>query len=633
MTGNGYAGEILKVDLSDNTIEKLPTSDYAGRFLGGKGIAARLYWDFVPPQTGAFDPENAFICVSGPLAGFTGFASSRWLACGKTAAGDPESFSWGNLGGNWGNKLKSAGYDGLMVQGKAEVPVYLFIHDGKVEIRDAGRLWGRNAFEAGDALKAELGKDVSVLTIGQAAENLVVFSTVLADQGASGSGGTGAIMGSKNLKAIAVAGDKQPVAAHPERLSQLADYLQPSRGDFALPWIIPGRTRQTPCSGCGLGCPRQSYMENGRRYKLYCQQVDIYRRPALKYHNGWNDVILLAARLCDGYGLDCSVTQAMIEWIIRCYKEGILTEKATGLPLSKIGSAEFIEAFTRQIACREGFGDLLAQGTLKAAEKIGGRAKELVGYSIINRSNEVIDYDPRLLLHNALLLATEPRKPVYPDHEAIGLLFVWLNWIGMSDKMTLSPEFTRQVAARYWGSVKAGDYTTYSGKALAAKKIQDRSYALESLVLCNCHWPNISKVNPVIGGPGLASQIFSAVTGRETDEAELEAIGERIFNQQRAVLLRQGWEGRSGDRLLEHQHEAPLEYLRYNRDCLVIDGQSRFKSRKGAVVGRMEFEELKNEYYNLRGWDTATGLPTGAKLNDLQLKDVGNDLEKRGLLK
>lgn len=632
MTGNGYGGEILKVNLSDGTTNILKTSGYADRFIGGKGLAARLYWELVPPQTKAFEPDNCFICVNGPLAGFTGFASSRWLACGKTAASDPESFSWGNLGGSWGVKLKYAGYDGIAVQGKSEKPVYLYIHDGKVETRDASHLWGKNTFDTIDRLKAELGKEVSVLTIGQAGENLVVFANVMADQGASGSGGTGSIMGSKNLKAIVVAGNKKPRPADPGRLSRLAEYLHPVKGPFPpLPWVIPGRTKQERCFDCGLGCPRLSYMENGRRYKLYCQQVDVYRRPALKYHNGWDDVILLATRLCDGYGLDCSVTQAMIEWLIRCYKEGVLTGKNTGLPLSKIGGADFIEALTRKIAYREGFGELLANGTLKAAAKISGRARELTGYSIINRSNEVIDYDPRLLLHNALLIATEPRKPVYPDHEAIGLLFAWLNWAGLASNTTLSPEYTREMATKYWGSIEAGDYTTYAGKALASKRIQDRSCAMESLVLCNCHWPGLFKTNPEIGGPELASQVFSAVTGRETDEGELEKIGERIFNQQRAVMLRQEWHGRNTDTLLEYQHEKPLEYLRYNRDCTVIGKDSEFKSRKGAVVERAEFEELKNEYYALRGWDISTGLPTGDRLKKLQLADVADDLVKRGL--
>ena len=218
MTGNGYAGEILVVDLATQKVSTLATVDYAGRFLGGKGIAARIYWEMVSPQTKAFDPGNCFICVSGPIAGFSGFAGNRWIACGKSAAGDPETFSWGNLGGRWGNSLKQAGYDGIVVQGKAEKPVYLYIHDSKTEIRDASHLWGKNAFEASDELKTKLGKGVSILSIGQAAENLVVFATLLADEGASGSGGMGSVMGLKNLKAIAVAGGRKPVAADPDTL-------------------------------------------------------------------------------------------------------------------------------------------------------------------------------------------------------------------------------------------------------------------------------------------------------------------------------------------------------------------------------------------------------------------------------
>ena len=182
----------------------------------------------------------------------------------------------------------------------------------------------------------------------------------------------------------------------------------------------------------------------------------------------------------------------------------------------------------------------------------------------MNRTNEVTDYDPRLVLHNALPIATEPRKPVQPDHEAVTLLFVLLSRGGWASDKKQAAELTRYITNKYWGSVESGDYTTYTGKALAAKRIQDRSYALESLVLCNSKWPIIalSPLKNETGGPALASQIFSAVTGREMDELEMERIGERIFNQQRAVLLRQGWGGRSGDILLKHQHEESIQYLR-----------------------------------------------------------------------
>jgi aldehyde:ferredoxin oxidoreductase len=168
----------------------------------------------------------------------------------------------------------------------------------------------------------------------------------------------------------------------------------------------------------------------------------------------------------------------------------------------------------------------------------------------------------------------------------------------------------------------------------AAKKIQDRSYALESLILCNCRWPRIT-VQPgdnQIGGPALASRIFLAVTGRELDETEMESIGERIFNQQRASMILDGWGGRDGDKILEYYHQEPLEYLRYNRECQVVGKNSAPASRKGEIVKLEEFEKMKNEYYQLRGWDVTNGLQTREKLEELQLEDVADDLEKSGLL-
>jgi aldehyde:ferredoxin oxidoreductase len=634
----GYAGKILKVDLSDGDISRLATADYADRFLGGRGIAAKIYWDMVPPQTGALDPENCFICASGPVAGFTRLAGCRWQICGKSSAREPEAFTYANLGDSWGTMLKYAGYDGLVVQGKADKPVYLFIHDGQVEIRDASPLWGKYTFEANDSLKAELGNKVSVLTIGPAAENLVSFATVLAGEGASGSGGLGAVMGSKMLKAIAVAGDKRPTAAEPERLRNLADrLLQLIKGPVpALDWVIPGRTRKQTCYGCGIGCSRQSYTdETGRRFKSFCQAIDAYRRPAEKYYDGWTEVILLAMRLFDGYGLDTAVMQAMIEWMIRCHKEGLLKEEETGLPLSKIGSSEFIEAITRKIALKEGFGELLAQGTIKTAEAIGGRAKDLIGYSVLTSANEVKDYDPRLILHNALLVATEPRRPIQQLHEVSTAFIRWLDWHNGVEGAFLSSEAFPKVAERFWGSAAAADFSTYEGKALASKKIQDRTHAKESLVLCDLFWPIICSPDTEdhVGDPTMESQVLSAITGREMDEVGLNEIGERIFNLQRAILMRQGWGGRDGDRLLDYLHEEPIQYLRFDRECVVLGKNGEVTTRKGAVVEREAFERMKSEYYELRGWDVESGLQTKTRLEELQLGDVASDLETRGLLK
>src|SRR4030043_550674 len=185
----GYAGQILKVDLSSGKSAKQPSYEYTDKYIGGHGVAARLYWEMVPPEAKATDPENCFICASGPIAGFPGFAGSRWKICSKSPLNVPESFNYCNLGERWGSILKFAGYDALAVHGKADKPVYIYIHDDKVEIRAAYHLWGQSTFDASDNLKAELGNGVNVLTIGPAGENLVPFSIVIAEGNAAGSGG------------------------------------------------------------------------------------------------------------------------------------------------------------------------------------------------------------------------------------------------------------------------------------------------------------------------------------------------------------------------------------------------------------------------------------------------------------
>ncbi len=635
----GYAGEILKVDLSNREITRLPSSDYADRFLGGRGMAAKLYWDMVPSQAKALDPENCLICSSGPLAGFPGFAGFRWNLCGKSLAGDREAFSYANLGGRWGAWLKYAGYDGLVVQGKAVKPVYLFINNEIVEIRDASHLWGKSTFEVHDSLKAELGKEVSIMAIGTAAENMVSFATVLADEGASGSAGLGAVMGSKMLKAIVVAGNKRPAAADPARLRQLADHIKMLNKKPAISlWSVPGITREHVCYGCVMGCDRQMYTgEKGRLLKCFCQATDVYKAPAMEYFGEWNEVQLLAIRLCDGYGLDTSVMQGLIAWLISCHREGLLHDEDTGLPLSKAGSVEFIEELTRKIALREDFGDTLARGTIAAAETVGARTQEILGDFVSTRSSETKDYDPRMMMTTALLYATEPRRPIQQLHDVGGPLMSWLAWVGGEEGAFFSTDYLRDVAVKFWGSEIAADFSTYEGKALAAKKIQDRTYAKESLVLCDMRWPINLAYYPggYVGETTLESQIFSAITGKEMDEAQLNKVGERIFNLQRAILLRQGWQGRKGDSLLDYFFTKPLREgeILFNPDCLVPGRDGEVISRKGAVVDKEEFENMKSEYYELRGWDAESGLPTRAELEELQLGDIARDLEMRGLLK
>ncbi|OGN95571.1 MAG: hypothetical protein A2Y89_02195, partial [Chloroflexi bacterium RBG_13_51_18] len=574
IANSGYAGEILKIDLSGGGTERLPSAPYTERFLGGRGLAAKIYWDMVPPQAGAFDAENCLICATGPVTGFTGISGgSRWQVCAKSPVMEPEAFTYGNLGERWGTRLKYAGYDALVVRGKAEKPKYIYIHDGTVEIRDASSLWGKSAIESGDLLKAKLGSNVTVLTIGPAAENLVTFATMLTDDGASGSSGLGSVMGSKKLKAIAVAGDKKPQAADPEGLEKLAARIRELRKDTWQGWLdsLPGKTKLRACYGCPSGCFRRAYTEDGRRYKFFCQAAHVYWGAVFSDINAGTEIALQATRLCDHYGLDTAILQPIIDWLGRCYREGVLNEKDMGLPVSKAGSLEFIEALTRKIALREGFGDLLAEGNIKAAKKLGKKAEILLHDSIISRAGELQDYDPRLILTNALLYATEQRRPINQLHETAHSLWLWHNWIKKIEPSFLSYNDFVNVSRNFWGGAAASDYTTFEGKALAAKKIQDRTHAKESIILCDFLWPIIwvRFANDHSGDPTMESKLLTAITGKETDEAGLNKIGERIFNLQRAVLLRQGWAGRKDDRLQDHLHDEPLKGAFFNPDCIV----------------------------------------------------------------
>jgi aldehyde:ferredoxin oxidoreductase len=637
----GYAGKILKVDLSGGEIIKQPSADYTDRFIGGHGLAARLYWEMVPPHAKAAGPENCLVCASGPVAGFPGFAGARWKICGKSPLAAPGSFSHCNLGEGWGSVLKFAGYDALAVRGRAEKLSYIYIHDDKVEIKEASHLRGLSTFDTGDALKAELGKGVSVLAVGPAGENLVPFSIVVAEGNASGSGGMGAVMGSKNLKAVVAAGGSRPVAARPDRLRELAKIIRDGRPKTPVPsmWAVPGLTHPHACYGCGIGCSREQYPgEKDRYYKALCQATQMYIEQVARFRGKNDGSHLLATRLCDGYGLDSAVMQAMIEFLEACYHEGIIDEYKTGLPLSQIGGPDFIEKLTRMIAFREGFGATLANGISSAAGEIGPRAQEMLPRFVATSGSEKKDYDPRLLITTALCYAFEPRRAIYQLHEVASVAMAWLG-MGPDSKpgAVFSYDSLCRVAEKIWGSAAAADFSTYEGKALAAKMLQDRVLAKESLVVCDLRW-TLSLAGRVLGTTPdtvTEAQVYSAVTGKETDDAGLAALGERVFNLQRAILLREGREGRKDDTIMDYFFTEPLKKgeLFFNAEGLMPGKNGEVISRLGCVVERDGFEKIKTEYYAYRGWDAATGFPTGVKLNELGLGDVAADLAKRGLAK
>ncbi|MBM3132853.1 MAG: hypothetical protein FJZ95_07480 [Chloroflexi bacterium] len=652
MSEFGYAGKILRVDLSERKIETVPTSDYSDRFLGGRGIGAKIYWDEVPPEIGPFDPKNTLVFAVGPLCGVPVIGGSRWMVCGKSPEPIPPSFSYGNLGGRFGAELKFAGYDAIAVQGKSEKPVYLHLHANKAELKDALHLRGKGAIETRETLKAALGESARVVTIGPAGENGVAMASLLADSDSSASGGLGASMGSKNLKAIVVQGTGEKVRiAHPERFQELRNYYTQIVGgqwEFMSRWVrnyfqefkmTPGpEMKKDPCYGCLGKCPRKVYQAaDGRKGKFFCGAALFYQPWTDRFYGDWNtvggDVPFMATKLCDNYGMDVFAIDLMLSWLDSCHREGVFSEQETGLPLSKIGSLEFIESLTRRIALREGFGDVLARGLFRAAESMGGKAQahiETIGYQA--ERGLYPWYGPKLYTTNAFPTAMEPRLPIQQLHELSFLMAKWVASTYGLDKLT--SEVFRKIARRFWGSEIAADFSTFEGKALAAKMMQDREYAKECLILCDFLWPimDIAQTEDRVGDPTLESKILSAAIGKEVSEEGLYRFGERVFNLQRAILVREGHRGRDFDKLPDSSYTLPLEYDHADPECRVPGKNGEIISKVGTVVDREGFERAKDEYYALRGWDATTGLQTNASLEAVGLAEVARDLEKRGLL-
>ncbi|MFC1944382.1 aldehyde ferredoxin oxidoreductase N-terminal domain-containing protein [Chloroflexota bacterium] len=636
----GYSGEILRIDLSSKSSDTFATVDYAERFIGGRGIATKIYWDEVKPEVKPFDEQNWLVIMTGPLAGFKGLSGSRWIMCGKSPATTPEQFSYCNLGGSWGAQLKFAGYDGIAIHGKSDKPVYLLIEDRSVQLRDASHLWGRNAVEVREALKDELGRSVRVLATGPAGDNLVTFATVLADEDSCGSAGFGAVMGSKMLKAIAVRGTRKIKVADSERVWQLSRTIRELTRGNTTRGLVPGpKMKKAPCYGCISGCTRTvCEAKDGTKGKFMCEPSVFYYAMARKYYVDWDsdaeEVPFYAARLCDKYGVDVSSISALIGWLFRCHRAGILTDDTTGIPISKMGSLEFIETLVRKVSLRDGFGDVLAMGIFRAAESIGTEARKMIT-DYVSKAGQSVAYDPRMFIAHGLMYAVEPRKPINQLHE-IGLpLYDWLEWINGVEGAYLTSEVFRNIGNRFWGSELAVDFSTYEGKALAVKNIQDRQYAKESLVVCDFGpWPVLYVRNSKnhIGDPTLESCIFSAITGRAIDEVGLYEVGERIFNLQRAILVREGHHGREADRIDEHFYTLPLKTMAVNPECLAPGTRGEVISRKGEVLNKDMFEVMKDEYYMSRGWDVASGLQTLAKLDGLGLGDVAVDMVERGFI-
>lgn len=631
----GWCGKILNVDLSNSRVTERNTMDYAARFLGGRGIATRIYWEEVGPDVGAFDPENRLILMSGPL-GATGVqGASRFEVVGKSPMLVQEGFCYGNLGGFFGPYLKRAGYDGVIISGRSEKPVYLWIHDEKTQILDASLLWGKGVYAVRDILKEMHGKNVRFVTTGVAGENMCRSANLMTDNEGSATGGFGAVMGSKNLKAIAVLGTGSPLVANPEKLkklNQLTIHLN-KRDPLQVPFPEEQvrRTGKSSCYQCGLDCKyRNSFRTaSGKDVVRKCQSMFVYLPWVFRRAEESTETAVDATGICNDLSI-CTMEMAnIIHWLDSCYQSGYLTDKETGLDISKLGTHGFFENLANMIAHRQGFGDILAEGLLRAGEKLGDKAKAHFANEV-SGVGDGATYSGREYLMNGLLYALEPRQPIAMLHEISWLTGLWVMNQANPGSSPVTSEVFRSAAAKFWKNDNAWDLNTHEGKAMAAVNIMDRTYVKDSLLLCDSSWPiMVSRNTPDhVGDPGLESRIFSAVTGIVTDEIELSQYGERIFNLQRGVLLREGRRPKADDVLAEFNFTDPVETVFMNPDVIVPGLGEEVISRKGQTLDRDVFETMRKEFYDLRGWDSESGLQKAENLEHLGLSDLVQDLKQ-----
>jgi len=622
----GWTGKILVVDLSSHTSTHLPTAEYSSRFIGGLGIGEKLYWDMTQPETSSFDPANPLILMTGPLCGTTAPATSRMVVCGKSPCTFPERFVSASIGGGFPAELKKAGFDGVLITGKADRPVYLHIADNRVIIRPAPDLWGMNNTDVRALLTQKHGTTAKILSIGSGGEHHTRIANLSGDLGSSASMGFGSLMGSKNLKAIVVEGSGTVPVAYPEKVTQVRTKLRKMTGAgfynlYGQTVPLPDTTtvKKLHCQSCPQGCwrslqKRASGIEGIRK----CHMGSFYAKWDMKHNSAITDVTFRASDMVNDYGLCTDEVMFLLLWLEQCLQHGILSEKETGLPLSTMGTLEFLKLFCDSIATCEGFGSILAQGAVRAAAQFGSRSQALVHEFLTASGRPARTYGPRSFILSVPVFAVEQRPAITTLHEICQPLAKWALWLKSGGtKSYVSTQVLRAIAERFWGGAEAVDFSTLAGKARAAKIIQDRQYAKECLVLCDLVWPVMddASTDDHVGDAELEAQLFSAVTGVALDEAELRRYGERVFNLNRAIQLRDGRSGRVDDLLSETyfvaREEPPADIFDiYNPERLLPGNGSELISFKMKALNRSDVAMLMDEYYALRGWDVRTGFLT-----------------------
>ncbi len=625
-------GQILRVDLSreKTIVESLP-HHLVRNYLGGTGFAARILFDELEPKIDALSPENRLIFANGPLTGTLWPTAGRWVACAKS----PLTDIWGesHCGGFFGPELKYAGYDALILQGRAKKPVYVWIDDDSIEVLPAKDLWGKNASETTDMIREKQGdRDVEVACIGQGGENLVRFACIMNNyQDAAGRVGLGAVMGSKNLKAVAVRGTKGVKVADDDKFMKLVDEAhervlkQPQAQQmtkYGTPLLVayksnigelPTRNHQTgvfinsdklnadtirlkyfvktrSCFACRIMCKKVNSIPDGRYKGTVSGGPEYESIYSLGTNCGVDNfgAVLKSNYLCNIYGLDAISAGCVVAWLMECYERGLVSkQQCDGLDL-RWGNHEAMVALMEKITKREGIGDILAEGSYRAAKKLG---KGTDRYVMHVKKMEISGQDGRTHRSVALTHAISVRGA---DH---------LRSLATVDQLGYE-----ETAAKRYGKDKLPeicDPYTEKYKAMVVKDTEDTFAIRDSLIVCwySCGWP------PIFWMPDFAAASEAATGIKEFgDVKEMYRIAQRICNLRRAFNIREG--------MTRKDDALPPRFTKES----MPEGPG-----KGKVAN---LELMLREYYQMRDWPN--GIPSRKTLVDLGLTDVADQLKKLG---
>jgi len=643
----GWMGTILKVDLTREKIFKEPLDrDLAANFLGGRGINSKILYDEVKPGIDPLSPDNVLIFGAGLLSGTIAPSCGRLTITAKSPLTGIHGDA--NSGGHFAPEMKFAGYDHIVFYGKAERPVYLWVDDDDIQLRDAHQLWGGDTWETTKAICKEVGDpEVQVACIGPAGESLVKFACVINSlTRANGRTGMGAVMGSKNLKAVAVRGTKAIEVARPDEFERACyealDKIKAApfykvisvlgtpllirttnatgrlitmngqRGEFeegvenlaGEAFLEKYVVKSKGCFGCPTHCSHFYAVEEGP-YAGTREEGAEFDGGIASFGSrcGNSDLAacLRANHLCNRLGMDTICCGGTIAFLMECWQRGVITEKDTGGIALEWGNADAIVELVEMTAFRKGLGGIVAEGTARAAKRIG-KGSERWAITIKGMTPNNGDY--RATKGGAFAQCVSTRGS---DH---------LRASPLVEYMRLTPEKTEMIFAERIGTTEGAralhSPRAYDGKASVVAWLENLLAAEDALGICkfNTWWWSLDMLGPVD-----LAKMASAATGTHIDEKGLMKIGERIYNIERCFLVREG--------ITRKDDYPPRRW---------VEEPSPTGPAKGELIDPKRFEQMLDEYYAFHGWDKNTGVPTREKLEELGLKYIANELEKMGRL-